>query len=268
LPADVWRPLPRPPRYQVQTQPRQRPDNVQEAVVVRREFTNLKLRSEDVAEFNYRPRACRTTYRMVVLRKNLSVERGERLLFDDVRYFFYLTNDWVSAAAEVVCCANDRSDQETLLAQLYGGVRALRAPVGHLHSNWAYMVMTALAWDLKAWWALLLPEAPGRWQERHRADKRWVLQLEFKTFINAFVRIPWLRDEGAALVGIDSLNIDDTTDPTRPVHSIVLRADIPIVEHLTGLGRLPDEGFRFFAVPVKFRGMGTFPVRAFGLVEG
>jgi hypothetical protein len=185
-----WQPLQRPPRYAVRTRPRQRPDNVKEAVVIRREFENLKLVAEHVAEFNYRPTACRTTYRMVVVRKNLSVAKGERLLFDDIRYFFYLTNDWVSEAAEVVFCANDRCDQENLLAQLYGGGRALRAPVDNLTSNWAYLVMTALAWDLKAWWALLLPEAPGRWQERHRAQKRWVLRLEFKTFVNAFVRIP------------------------------------------------------------------------------
>ena len=69
------------------------------------------------------------------------------------------------------------------------------------------------------------------------------------------------------LVGIDSLNIDDTSDLARPVHSLLLRAEIPIVEHLTRLDQLPDGGFRFFAVPVKFKGMGTFPVRAFGLVE-
>lgn len=77
-----------------------------------------------------------------------------------------------------------------------------------------------------------------------------------------------LRDAGAALVGIDSYNIDDTDDLARPVHTTLLGAEIPIVEHLTGLGRLPDRGLRFFAVPVKVRGMGTFPVRAFGLVEG
>jgi kynurenine formamidase len=75
----------------------------------------------------------------------------------------------------------------------------------------------------------------------------------------------WLRDEGAVLVGIDSLNIDDTADLGRPVHSTLLRAEVPIVEHLRGLGQLPEAGFRFFAVPVKFRGMGTFPVRAFAV---
>ncbi len=190
LPAHAWKPLQRPPRYRVRTRPRQRPDKVKEAIIVRREFDNIKPRSEDVAEFNYRPTACAQTYRLVVLRKNLSVEKGERLLFDDVRYFFYITNDWVSEAEEVAFTANDRCDQENLLAQLVGGVRALRAPLDNLTSNWAYMVMTALAWDLKAWWALLLPERPGRWHERHRADKRWVLGLEFKSFVSAFVRLP------------------------------------------------------------------------------
>ena len=76
-----------------------------------------------------------------------------------------------------------------------------------------------------------------------------------------------LVEAGAVLVGIDSLNIDDTDDLSRPVHSILLAAELPIVEHLKGLDRLPDAGFRFFAVPVKVQGMGTFPVRAFGVVE-
>lgn len=75
-----------------------------------------------------------------------------------------------------------------------------------------------------------------------------------------------LAQSGAALVGIDSYNIDDTGDRTRPAHSILLRHGIPIVEHLCGLGDLPDQGFKFFAVPVKVKGMGTFPVRAFGIV--
>jgi hypothetical protein len=190
LPPLAWRPLRRPPRYAVKTKPRGRPDNVKEAVVVAREFENQRLRSEEVAEFNYRPTACKNTYRMVVIRKNLSVEQGEKLLFDRVVYFFTISNDWVSEADEIVFSANDRCDQENLLAQLGSGVRALRAPLDNLVSNGAYMVMTALAWNLKAWWALLLPERPGRYQEQHRAEKRWALRLEFKTFVNAFVRLP------------------------------------------------------------------------------
>jgi kynurenine formamidase len=76
----------------------------------------------------------------------------------------------------------------------------------------------------------------------------------------------WLAGRGAALVGIDSLNIDDTADLHRSAHSVLLGRDIPVVEHLRGLDRLPDAGFRFFAVPVKVRGLGTFPVRAFAVV--
>ena len=190
LPQRAWRTLERPPRYQVQTQPRQRPDNVKEAIVVARQFDNIRLCGEEVAEFNYQPTACRTVYRMVVVKKNLSRLKGEQVLFDDIRYFFYLTNEWVLEPNEIVFVANDRCDQENLLAQLHSGVRALRAPLGNLESNWAYMVMTALAWNLKAWWTLMLPEEPGRWQQRHRAEKAWVLGLEFKAFVNAFVRLP------------------------------------------------------------------------------
>ena len=76
----------------------------------------------------------------------------------------------------------------------------------------------------------------------------------------------YLANAGAALVGIDSYNIDDTTDGGRPVHSILLAHGIPIVEHLCGLIELPDSGFRFFAVPVKVKHFGTFPVRAFAIV--
>ena len=188
LPAHVWQQLERPLRYTVQTQPRQRPDKVKEQIVVAREFENQRLRSEEVAEFDYRPTACKDAYRMVVVRKNISVEKGERLLFDRIVYFFYLTNDWGPEAHEVVFAANGRCHQENLLAQLHGGVRALTAPVDNLVSNWAYMVMTALAWNLKAWWALTLPEEPGRWQAKYRAEKLWVLGIEFKTFVNAFVR--------------------------------------------------------------------------------
>jgi len=190
LPERVWQPLPRPPRYAVRTEPRQRPDRVKEHLVVARQFENKRLQSEEVAEFNYQPTACRETYRMVVVRKNISVAKGEKVLFDAVVYFFYLTNDWLAEAQAIVFSANERCHQENILAQLLGGVRALHAPVDNLVSNWAYMVMTSLAWNLKAWWALTLPEKPGRWYDRRRAEKQWVLGVEFRTFVNAFVRLP------------------------------------------------------------------------------
>jgi Transposase DDE domain group 1 len=190
LPEKAWRRLERPARYQVQTQPRRRPANVKDALVKERAFDTLRLKSEAVAEFEYRPHACQQTYRMVVVRKNITKEKGEQALFDEVRYFFYITNERDWTADEIVFSANDRCNQENLIAQLKSGVRALQAPVNTLASNGAYMVMTALAWNLKAWWALTLPDPPGRWHERHRAPKQWVLKLEFRTFLNAFVLWP------------------------------------------------------------------------------
>jgi hypothetical protein len=189
LAASAWRPLPRPPRYQVRTQPRRRPANVKEQIVVARQFENIRLCSEEIAECDYRPGACRKAYRLVIVRKNLAVDKGEQRLYDDYRYFFYLTNDRHRTKADIVFSANDRCNQENLHAQLKGGIRALRAPLDDLDSNWAYMVMTALAWNLKAWWALSLAET-GRWAPRHRAEKQTVLKMEFKTFVNAFLLLP------------------------------------------------------------------------------
>jgi hypothetical protein len=184
-----WQRLARPAKYERSGPERKRPPRVKEQIVQTREFENLRLLSEDVADFAYRPTACRQDYRMVVVRKNLSVERGEKALFEDVRYFFYITNDWDASRAEIVFDANDRCDQENLIAQLKSGVRALRAPVSDLESNWAYMVMASLAWTLKAWFALCLPER-GRWAQKYAAEKRAVLRMEFRSFVNAFIRIP------------------------------------------------------------------------------
>jgi hypothetical protein len=189
LPRNAWEKLVRGAKYEVKTEPRQRPENVKEAVVRLREFDNIRLRSEEVAEFGYQPGKCKQVYRAVVVRKNLTMEKGEKRLFDDIVYFFYLTNDWKSEAAEIVSESNDRCDQENLIAQLKGGVRALRAPVDSLMSNWAFMVMASLAWSLKAWFALSLPEK-GRWAKRHRDQKRAVLRMEFRGFVNAFIRVP------------------------------------------------------------------------------
>jgi hypothetical protein len=189
LQASAWEKLER-PHYHVKTQPRQKQPRVKEQIVREREFENKRLVSEDVAEMPYRPVACQNTYRLIVVRKNLSVEKGEQRLFDDYVYFYYLTNDWTSTPAEIVFEANQRCNQENLNAQLKGGVRALQAPVDNLESNWAYMVMTALAWSLKAWFALWPTEGPGRHIERHRQEKETILGMEFKTFLNAFMRLP------------------------------------------------------------------------------
>ncbi|MBU0640146.1 MAG: IS1380 family transposase [Planctomycetes bacterium] len=189
LPESAWKRLERRAKHTVKTQPRRRPANVKEQVVRARQFENIRLASEDVAEFAYRPGLCRKLYRLVVVRKNLSVEKGEQVLFDDVRYFFYITNVDSRSASDVVYTANGRCDQENLIAQLKGGVRAMTAPVDNLVSNWAYMVMASLAWTLKSWLALCLPEN-GRWADKHRAEKQTVLRMEFKRFLHAFMLVP------------------------------------------------------------------------------
>ena len=189
LPSRAWTRLVRRPAYEVQTEPRQRPVNVKEATIVARAFKNLRLTAEAVAEFTYQPTACTKPYRMVVVRKNISVEQGDQRLFDEIRYFFYLTNDQETAAPDVVFLANDRCNQENLIDQLKHGVGATRMPVDTLLSNWAYMVMAALAWTLKAWFALRLPET-GRWGARYAAEKTAVLRMEFKAFLHGFILIP------------------------------------------------------------------------------
>lgn len=185
----AWKRLKRRPKYEVQTEPRERPENVKEQIVTQREFKNIKLISEDVAELDYSPTKCKRQYRLVVVRKNLTVEKGEKRLFDEIRYLFYLTNNRSLSMAEIVFDANDRCDQENLIAQLKSGVPALKAPVDNLMSNWADMVIASLAWNLKAWFALLLPET-GRWKHRWKDDKWAVLRMEFKTFVNAFMMVP------------------------------------------------------------------------------
>jgi hypothetical protein len=181
LPSRAWQPLERQPRYTVATEERAKPENVKERIVREKEYENIRLMGEAVAEFEYQPVACKKSYRMVVVRKDLSVEKGEKWLFDDIRYFFYITNDWESSAQEIVFSANDRCDQENLIAQLKSGIGAMRMPVGDLYSNWAYMVMAALAWTLKAWFAMQMPKP----KEREKT-----LRLEFKAFAQRYLRIP------------------------------------------------------------------------------
>jgi hypothetical protein len=189
LPEKAWKVLHRRAKYEVQTEPRQRPENVKQQVVEAREFQDIRLVKEHVAEFPYRPAKCRKEYRVVVVWKELEVYQGQKKLFDDTRCFFYITNDWETPAEEIVFDANGRCNQENLLSQLKSGVRSLTAPVDNLLSNWAYMVMGSLAWSLKAWAALVLPEQ-GRWQERHREEKRKLLRMDFTTFRHAMMKVP------------------------------------------------------------------------------
>ena len=157
--------------------------------VKEREYTNLILESEELAEFDYTPSKATKTYRMVVLKKNILEEKGQQCLGNKVRYFFYITNDRSLSLAEIVAESNQRCNQENLLAQLKGGVRSLHSPLKTLVANWAYMVIASLAWTLKAWFALLLPSSP-RWKDLHDEQREQVLRMEFRTFLNEFMLIP------------------------------------------------------------------------------
>jgi len=189
LASKAWKRLKREPKHQVRTTPRAKPRRVKEKIIRERRYKNLVLVREDVAEFEYSPSKCSETYRMIVVRKLISVERGQKVLYPEFRYFFYITNRRDLTAREVVLFANDRCNQEKLIGQLKAPVSALKAPVDGLVSNWAYMVMVSLAWSLKAWFALLLPTR-GRWKERRQQEQDSVRRMEFKAFLNNFMRVP------------------------------------------------------------------------------
>jgi len=148
--------------------------NEKERIVRERGYVNLELNHEDVAEFSY-------PYRVVTLRKNISRKKGEQVLFDDIRYFFYITTRTDLSAAEVVRCANERCDQENVIEQLKNGVNALRVPLYDLVSNWAYMVMATLAWNIKSWFAMMM---------HRKSDRRKYIGMEFPRFLHSVILIP------------------------------------------------------------------------------
>jgi hypothetical protein len=163
--------------------------------VIERGFQNIRLAQEWVAEFDYRPVACKRTYRVVVVWKDLEFHQGQQKLFDRQRCFFYITNvrddspEALVPPEAIVADANDRCNQENGIQQGKHGVHALTAPLDNLVSNWAYMVIASLAWSLKAWVALLVPEH-ARWRERHRHEKQHLLRMDFATFRQALIQIP------------------------------------------------------------------------------
>lgn len=176
-----WMPLARP------TRPikRQRPENVKQQVVTQRGFKKLALVEERVAEIAYSPGRAKGTYRLVILRKRIRVTKGQLALEDETRYFFYITNIPAEAmsAADVIRENNARCHQENLIEQLKNGVRATRMPVAEFDANWAYLVIGALAWNLKAWAGMLLPKEMGA---------RALIKMEFRRFLDQVMLVPAL----------------------------------------------------------------------------
>ena len=181
LPAESWKALERLARYEIATEPRRKPHRIKEGIVRFKGYPNKKLVGETVAEFDYQPLKCGRSYRLVVVRKNISVQKGELVLFEDIKYFFYITNHTDYRAEQIVALANERCEQENVIEQLKNGVNAMRMPVDDLMSNWAYMVMSALAWNLKSWYGLLMPN-------RQRGLE--LVRMEFRRFLHAIVLLP------------------------------------------------------------------------------
>jgi hypothetical protein len=180
LPASAWTKLERLPKYEILTEPRPKAFRYKEQIVIEKEFKNQILVGEDIAEIEYQPVQCHRKYRLVIVRKNISVQKGEKALLDEIRYFFYIPNR-KDTAERIVGLANGRCDQENVIEQLKNGVNALRMPVNDLMSNWAYMVMAALAWNLKSWYGLLMPN-------RERGLE--MVKAEFRRFLNTLRLIP------------------------------------------------------------------------------
>jgi hypothetical protein len=180
LETKAWQPFERQPKYEILTEPRPKAFRYKEQIVVERGFENQKLVGEALAEIEYQPHKCKQEYRVIILRKNISVKKGERALFDEVRYFFYITNR-KDKAEKIVGLANGRCDQENVIEQLKNGVNAMRMPVADLVSNWAYMVMAALAWNLKAWYGLVMP---------NRERGLQLVKMEFRGFLSAIMWLP------------------------------------------------------------------------------
>jgi hypothetical protein len=179
LAETAWKPLARPQRIAK----RRRSKNVKAAVTEQRGFRDLTLEQEHVAEIEYRPRKARQTYRLIILRKRIRATQGQLRLTDEIRYFFYVTNisPQLMGAADVVRENNARCQQENLIEQLKNGVQATRMPVREFDANWAYLVIGALAWNIKAWAGLLLPKQLGA---------RSILRMEFRRFLNELVLLP------------------------------------------------------------------------------
>ena len=137
LPEEAWKPLEGLPRYEIVSRPRRKPQRVKESMIRFKGDENKVLIGEDMAEIEYQPLKCSRPYRLLIVRKNISVQKGERALFDEIRYLFYITNRLDDPGEQIVSLANGRCHQENVIEQLKNGVNAMRMPVDDLLSNWA-----------------------------------------------------------------------------------------------------------------------------------
>jgi hypothetical protein len=192
LEKSAWKPLRRRRKRIVKTSRRRRRPNYKQAVVEKNGYENKQLKQEYIAEFDYQPGKCSRKYRVVAVRKEVEVSRGQQKLFDDQPYFFYISNasPILKSARQIVHAANDRCDQENTISQLKA-CGALAAPLHDLESNWAYMVIASLAWSLKIWSGLMIrPDGSNKAKQQQTETKRRIVRMDFRTFCQSLIQVP------------------------------------------------------------------------------
>ena len=148
---------------------------------MRREYETITQKDRYVGEFRYKPVKCEKEYRVIALKKIVDVTKGQQLLFEDCRYLFYITNIYDMSAANLLHFIHGRCNHENKIEQLSNGIHALKMPAAEFTANWAYMVISSLAWNLKSWMGLLMPDG---------VQGNKIINCEFKSFQNKMINIP------------------------------------------------------------------------------
>lgn len=221
----AWRPLRRRHAPPPKTGKRRRRPNYKQQIVVEKEYENKKLQGEWIAEFDYRPTKCQRSYRVVAVRKEVEVTKGQQKLFDDTPYLFYITNasHWEKSDRQVVFAANDRCDQENTISQLKD-CGALTAPLDSLVSNWAYMAIASLAWSLKIWSGLMIdPRGTSKTKKAQAETKRRVVRMDFKTFCQTLIQVPAQIIRRSRRLVYRLLSYRESMEPLLLIHENICR---------------------------------------------
>lgn len=221
----AWRPLRRRRAKLPASARRGHKFNHKQAVVMRQGYRNKRLKGEWIAEFDYQPGACSRTYRVVVVRKEVEVTAGQKKLFDDTPYLFYISNAsrQSKSARQIVFAANDRCDQENTISQMKA-CGALAAPLDNLTSNWAYMAIASLAWSLKIWSGLMLkPRGSIEEKPTQASIKRSVIRMEFNTFRQTLMQVPAQIIRRSRRLVYRLLSYRETMEPLLLIHASLIR---------------------------------------------
>jgi len=220
-----WKPLRRRRKQPPTTARRRKRPNYKQAIVEENGYENKRLVGESIAEFDYQPGKCSRSYRVVVVRKDVEVSRGQQKLFNDEPYFFYVSNAAASSksARQIVFAANDRCDQENNISQLKA-CGALTAPLDSLLSNWAYMVIASLAWSLKIWSGLVIqPRGSEETKQEQAETKRRVIRMDFHTFCQRLIQIPAQIIRRSRQLIYWLLSYRESMEPLLLIHANVCR---------------------------------------------